>query len=284
MQTNKKRTWYCQGNPLAEEIEHTTVWEGSLALWSLGQCGFVWKKGVTVYIDPVLNDIKDSAGITRRWFPSPFPPEAVKGDYVLCTHGHKDHMAVETLTGIAASDSHIKFIIPGAWMETLSEAGIEKSRILPAKAHEKIDLPNLTILPISAAHPEHRTDQNGQDMALCYFVTMGDIHLLHLGDTYLTDSLLEDLQKLPAPHLFFPPINGGDYFRTKRNCIGNLSCLEAASLACMLQADFTIPTHFDMIKGNTVDPLIFARELMEQNPGAKWHIPSLGERFIYVKR
>ena len=66
MQTNKKRTWYCQGNPLAEEIEHTTIWRDSLALWSLGQCGFVWKKDVTLYIDPVLNDIKDSAGITRR--------------------------------------------------------------------------------------------------------------------------------------------------------------------------------------------------------------------------
>ena len=94
MQTNKKRTWYCQGNPLAEEIEHTTIWRDSLALWSLGQCGFVWKKDVTLYIDPVLNDIKDSPGITRRWFPAPFPPQVVKGDYVLCTHGHKDHMAV----------------------------------------------------------------------------------------------------------------------------------------------------------------------------------------------
>ena len=48
MQTNKKRTWYCQGNPLAEEIEHTTIWRDSLALWSLGQCGFVWKKDVSL--------------------------------------------------------------------------------------------------------------------------------------------------------------------------------------------------------------------------------------------
>ena len=54
-------------------------------------------------------------------------------------------------------------------------------------------------------------------------------------------------------------------------------------MACILKADLTIPTHFDMIEGNTIDPLIFAGELMEQNPAARWHIPALGERVLYMK-
>ena len=120
-----------------------------------------------------------------------------------------------------------------------------------------------------------------QTLRCVYYITMGNVRILHLGDTYLTNQLLEDLQKLPTPHLFLPPINGSDYFRTKRNCIGNLSSIEAARLSVLLHADLTIPTHFDMIEGNTVDPLNFVRELWSENPAAKWHIPALGERFIY---
>ena len=282
MMRSRERVWYRRGSALAEEIQDTEAGEGMLALWNLGQCGFVWKQRVTVYIDPVLNDMKDETGASKRLYPPPFLPDAVRGDYVLCTHGHGDHMAVETLTGIAAFDDHMRFVVPEAWEDTLVEAGIKRERILGARAGKRMELPGITIDPISAAHPVHETDDRGRNTALCYHVVMGNVRLMHLGDTYLTDWLLENLRRLPAPHLFFPPINGGDYFRTKRDCIGNLSYVEAAGLASLLHADLTIPTHFDMIRGNTIDPLIFAGELMEQNPGAKWHIPALGERFIYL--
>ena len=266
-----------------EEIKNTEAKEGTLALWHLGQCGFVWKSGVTVYIDPVLNDLTDAAGVTRRYFPVPFSPDKAEGDYVLCTHGHADHMALETLSGMAGANDHMRFIVPGSFVEALAGVGIERERIIAAQAKQPLELPGLRIYPISAAHPVHVTDEHGQDTALCYWVTMGGICLLHLGDTYLTDSLLADLKRLDTPHLFFPPINGGDYFRTSRNCIGNISYVEAAALACILAVDLTIPTHFDLIMGNTIDPLLFAGELMEQNPAAKWHIPALGERVIYQK-
>lgn len=118
-------------------------------------------------------------------------------------------------------------------------------------------------------------------ISLGFHLDMNGIQLLHLGDTYLTQQLIKDLLTLPAPHIFFPPINGQDYFRTARNCIGNLNFNEAAQLAGILHADLTVPTHFDMFFGNTADPLEFARTFMQYNSSAKWHIPSLGERFIY---
>ncbi len=275
------RKWYRQGDSLLHEIASTQADPDTLALWYIGQCGFIFKNSATLYIDPILNDLTDTSGNTRRHYPIPYLPGSVQTDYILCTHGHADHLAVETLTAIAASNPAARFIVPGACRTTLTDAGIPESCVISAKAHEEISLPGVTIYPVSAAHPMHTTDESGADTALCYHITMGNIKILHLGDTYLTEQLLEDLQKLPAPHLFLPPINGSDYFRTKRNCIGNLSSIESARLSALLHADLTIPTHFDMIEGNTVDPLNFVRELWGQNPAAKWYIPALGERFIY---
>ena len=276
-----QKTWYRQGADLLKEIHDTKLSDDTLAFWYLGQCGFVFKKSATVYIDPVLNDITDDTGETRRLYSSPFSPGQVQADYVLCTHGHLDHLALDTLTAIAAADSHTVFIVPGACVSILTEAGISSDRIMAANAHHTLVFPGLTIKPVSAAHPVHMTDNAGNDTALCYYLIMDGIRLLHMGDTYLTDQLLNDLQALPVPHLFFPPINGGDYFRTARDCIGNLSYIESAHLAVLLHADMTVPTHYDMIMGNTIDPTIFLRAPWMQNSAAKTHIPMLGERFFY---
>lgn len=271
-----QRKWYRRGRQLLDEIKSTHVSEQQLAVWYLGQCGFAFRNKATVYIDPVLNDLLDADGNTKRYYPIPFEPASVQADFVVCTHNHADHLAVKTLQGIAQGDTHTQFIIPASHRAVLAQAGIPQSRILPIHDGETIFLPDFTVSAISAAHPVHQ-----KDTACCFHLKMGEIHITHLGDTYLTSQLLSDLQRIPLTHLFFPPINGSDYFRTQRNCIGNLNMLEAARLADMLHADMTIPTHFDMVHGNTADPLQFARELWNINPAAKWHIPALGERFIY---
>lgn len=279
MQMN--RTWYRSGEALLQEIEQTVVGEQEIAFWYLGQCGFVYKGAVTVYIDVMLNDHFDASGNSKRFYPAPFSPEQVQADYVICTHNHADHLAVETVNGIAKGDSHTRFIIPASCCSVLTDIGIPTERIIPMHAKQTLYLPNLSISAVSTAHPVHQKDQNGYDFSLGFQLDMNGIQLLHLGDTYLTQQLIRDLLTLPTPHIFFPPINGQDYFRTARNCIGNLNFNEAAQLAGILHADLTVPTHFDMFFGNTADPLEFARTFMQYNSSAKWHILSLGERFIY---
>ncbi|MBQ0000270.1 MAG: MBL fold metallo-hydrolase [Clostridiales bacterium] len=277
------RKWCKQGEALLKEIRETKTDKDEVALWHLGQCGFVYKNQDTVvYIDPLLNDLIED-GETRRWYRWPFEPEQVEADFIVCTHGHADHLAVPTLVGIAKGNEHTKFVIPAAYRELLLENGIAEDRIVCLKAREKMELPGLSVYPVSAAHPVHEQDENGFDLALCYQMVMGDVSLLHMGDTYLTDQLFEDLKGLPKTDLFFPPINGGDFFRTARNCIGNLDMIESATLACVLKVDMTIPTHYDMVMDNTVDPLRFVQILWEMDPAAKCHITGLGERFIYRK-
>ena len=287
------KEWYRSGDGLLHEIAESHPGKNELYIWNLGQCGFVFKKDVVVYIDPVLNDMTDAAGKSRRFFAPPFAPELARADYVLCTHAHADHMALPGLLGIHKANPGAIFIVPAACIGPMTEYGISRDCILEARAGRTLVLPSkeescqeplLTIHPVSAAHPTHQTTPDGGDVALSYALTFkDDICVLHLGDTYLTDRLFTDLKALPAPDLFFPPVNGGDYFRTARNCIGNLSAVEAARLACELNADLTIPTHHDMIFGNVVDPLDFVRELRKLDTARKWTIPNLGERIIYKK-
>lgn len=275
------REWYRQGQALLDEIRTTTVSGQEIALWYLGQCGFVFKKNCIIYIDPILNDLPDAEGKSLRKYDSPFPPASVEADYVVCTHNHRDHLAPETLSAIASHDKHTRFVVPSGCTSALTNIGISPERIIPVSAGKPVLLDGLTITGISAAHPVHQVDEKGNDLALSYYLKIGEADLLHMGDTYLTDQLLDDLQKLPAPNIFFPPINGGDYFRTRRDCIGNLNFNEAAELAKIIDADLTIPTHFDMVTGNTVNPLSFIQTFIEINPSRKWHIPALGERFFY---
>ena len=228
--------WHRSGQALLNEISSTRLPTSQLAVWAIGQCGFIFKyEDTVVCIDPVLSDLTGPSG-SRRCYPAPFAPEALRADLVLCTHGHADHMAKDTLRGLA-------------------------------RHH--------------AAHPEHILDAGDPGMALGYQLTFGGFTVVHLGDTYLTPHLYETLQALPRPDLLLAPINGQDFFRTQRNCIGNLEAEEAAQLAVRLGAACTIPTHYDMVQGNTVDPLRFAAALRQLDPAACFALPALGERLLF---
>lgn len=120
-------------------------------------------------------------------------------------------------------------------------------------------------------------------MALGYQLDLGGFTVVHLGDTYLTPRLYAALEALPQPDLLLAPINGQDFFRTQRNCIGNLEAEEAAQLAVRLCAGCSIPTHYDMVHGNTADPLRFVSALRRLDPAARFALPALGERLIFQK-
>ncbi len=283
MYRDKKRDWYLKGDALLEEIAHTRAADEGIAVWYTGQCGFVLRQRCIIYIDPVLNDISDETGVSLRWYDAPCAPEQVKTDYVLCTHGHADHLAQDTVRGIAMANPQALFIVPGACKEMLLSCGVMDNQILEAVSGKEICLPDLTIIPVATAHPDYETDETGREKSLAYYITCGGISVLHLGDTSLTQRLVSDLKRCGRPDILMVPVNGSDLFREQRNIIGNMSATEAALLAKELGADLTVPMHYDMIKGNTASPLHFVEALWEADAAMKTALPVPGERIIYQK-
>ncbi len=103
--------WHRSGTALLDEIAATHLPASQLAVWYIGQCGFLFKCGETTFcIDPVLSDLTGPNG-SRRRYPAPFAPGQLRADFVLCTHGHADHMAKDTLRGFAQNDE-TQFIFP----------------------------------------------------------------------------------------------------------------------------------------------------------------------------
>ena len=275
------RRWCKEGQALVDEIKDTKLPSGEIAFWYMGQLGVIIKScDVTIGVDLVLNDlIEDGASV--RFYPAPFEPDALKLDYVLCSHGHGDHMAIPTLQGLAKANPELRIIVPKGCADTLSAAGISNEQICGVNAGEKREFSGMTLRTVQAAHPVHEVDAQGNDISLSFHISVDGASVLHTGDSYLTDQLYADYMALPTPDIYISPINGGDYFRDRWECIGNFNFPEVIHLFKAVGASLLVPMHFDMIYGNTLDPLPFIRQLWDVVPDARFALPALGERILY---
>lgn len=249
----------------------------------LGQCGFLFSsEQISIAIDPVLTDLRDEKGETLRLYPAFFTPEELKADFILCTHDHIDHMAEETLRRVAGTNEKTLFVVPKGCVKEMISWGIAEARVIGISDGEEVSLFDgaCTIKGVSAAHPVHQVDAEGMDHNLVYGIRMEEKQLVHLGDTYRTERLFEALKQLGAIHAFFAPINGRDEEREAKGIIGNLSETEAAELAASLEVELAIPTHFDMIIGNTGDPQKFMEALKKESYKGKCRIPCRDEKIV----
>lgn len=267
-----------------------------IAINYIGQCGFViFNDKVALAIDPVLNDLVDESGKTIRNYPPVLSYDELEVDFIFCTHDHIDHMAKETLTAVAEIDKTTKFVVPTGCVKEVVSWGIDEARVIGISDGETKELAiesedgtpvgrsgRISVKGISAAHPVHQVDEEGLDHNLVYCIEMEDKKLVHLGDTYMTERLEKELRSLGKIDVLFPPVNGRDEERESKGIIGNLSCEEAAELADKLRVDLAIPTHFDMVAGNTANPFDFAECLWKLNQENKCWIPTLREQYVVM--
>lgn len=273
-------TWMKSGNELIEEIRTQQTPANAVSLWYIGQMGLVIKwQDTLLYIDPVLNDLTDDHGVTRRNYPQPFAADAIDTvDYVFCTHNHADHLNLATLLPLYRQNKTVRFVVPAPLAQVLTDAGIADSRVVCARADQPLSLSGMTVYPVAAAHEDYQTDRHGDQLCLGYILEMGGIRIYHAGDTLVTDRLVADLRAHAPYDAVFLPINGRDEERHQRGIIGNMNLTEAADLAHTIGTRLVVPMHYDMVMGNGEDPERFAAYMDEQYPSDPYRILRLGER------
>lgn len=209
----------------------------------------------TVYLDPYLsNSVQelDAPDLVRQ-LPIPFLPETVcDADWVLITHDHIDHCDPHTLPELAKASPQARFIGPAPVVAKLRGWGIDTERIFLAQ-EAWVDLASsLRLRAIAAAHPEIVRDGEGNLACVGYVIECGGQRIYFAGDTSACQEVLDALNALQPIHTAFLPINEHNFFRGRRNIVGNMSVREAMLLAQEIGVKQLVPMHWDMFACNAV--------------------------------
>src|SRR5882762_7920109 len=222
---------------------------GRRSLWWLGQSGFlIVQNGRKILLDPYLSDSltkkyantdKPHIRITERVVdPELLAASGVDCDFITSSHNHTDHFDPETLVPFL-SFPFPDLIIPAANRDLAIERLGENvaSRLKYLDDNTSLNLGDIEIHGIAAAHNTVERDQDGHCRFLGYVIRWGPLTLYHSGDTLLHDQLVPSLRRFEID-LALLPINGD---KPKRRVGGNLDGHQAAKLAHLIGARCVIP-------------------------------------------
>jgi L-ascorbate 6-phosphate lactonase len=270
------------GRELIDEIAATVPPAGSLAVWWLGQSGYVIKSrhgllAVDLYLSEHLTTKYEGTSrphvrITR----APLRGADLRNvDLVLVSHKHSDHLDPGTLPDLLAASPGAFVVLPESIIEYATELGLPRKKLLGLDAGDTLERAGFRVHAVPAAHEQLDTDPNGRHLYLGFVIEVDGRRLYHSGDSIAYSGLIERLGPDPFDVLFLP-INGRD---PARGVPGNMTAAEAVDLAAAIRPRFLVPHHYDMFTFNTVPVELFAAEANRLPGGTLPRILSCGERW-----
>jgi L-ascorbate 6-phosphate lactonase len=271
-----------RGRELADEIRATRPGSGTLAVWWLGQSGFVIKtRSGTLVIDPYLSEHLTTkyAETDRphvRMTEAPLRGSDLTGiDLVLASHKHSDHLDPGTLPALLAASPGAVLALPAAIVEHARALDLPGDRLVGLEAGSIVARAGFSVRAVPAAHEGLDTDDRGRHLYLGFVIEAEGRRLYHSGDSLAHAALPAWLG--PGPFdAFFLPINGRD---PARGVPGNMTAAEAVALASLCRPRFVVPHHYDMFSFNTVPVGVFAAEARHLPQGVIPRVLRCGERW-----
>jgi L-ascorbate 6-phosphate lactonase len=258
--------------PLMREIRDFAVPRHSVALWWLGQSGYIFKThegtltSVDMYLTDSCNGLVEGLDFSRK-VPVLIPPEELDVDIYTCTHNHQDHTDPYTIRGLRNKNT-AWFVGPHPTCEVYRAENIEQARIVPAWPAKELELRDVRMRGTFAL-PTDDTDLN--HMGFVYEFGGGP-KIYVTGDTDFSE-LLFSVEK-QKPDIVITVINGG---------FNNLSHWEAAELCGRIKPKAAIPCHYDMFPDNSVDPKQFRATLALRAPGVGFQELAHGRPYLFSR-
>jgi L-ascorbate 6-phosphate lactonase len=258
-----------------DSIRQFTVCDNELAIWFLGQNGFILKSGTgpILAIDPYLtnscatlfND-KNEFRLDRQ-LPVFIEPEDLDVDYILVTHSHDDHADPETLKRYGNKHT-TTFIGPWEGYQKFLKCDLPEDSCYLIHPNQVIEINGINIRGTFALPTDH-TDLNHMGYLIEF---PNGIIFYNSGDTAYTD-LFSHINRLYVD-ICTICINGGYH---------NLSPMDAARIAKKIEPKVVIPCHYDMMINNVGNPEMFKAAL--QILSVKSHYQQLDyyQPWIYSK-
>jgi len=255
------------GNALLREIEGLKIEKGSVAIWSIGGAGIVYKSSEsTCYIDPYVGG--STPPDFMRMIAVPFDPAEVNVvDALISTHGHADHCEEDTVRTFAHRSRTI-FIGPRSSTELFREWGIGEERIVELKPNDRAKVGNVSI----EGHASYDPDV---ESSLTYVIEAEGIRVFHSGDTKFhegfirigerggVDIALLTLGRNPPGHK--PYMNACDVVEVARD----------------LGARTLVPIHWDIFKRTSENPHLVSKIVSEWGLDIKVNVLRLGDKLVY---
>ena len=270
------------GRALVAEIAATRPAERSVAVWWLGQSGFVLKSAAaTVLIDAYLSE-----HLTHKYAGTAHPHDRMTRapllasdltdvDLILCSHKHSDHMDPGSLPALLAASPEATLIVPAS-LKTYAAGlcpGVE--RIEGIEAFATFHRAGVSVRAVPSAHEGLDTDDQGRHLYLGFVVALGGLRFYHSGDGLAYVGLADAIGPEPLDVMFLP-INGRD---PARGVAGNMSAAEAVDLAAKVRPRFVVPHHYDMFTFNTAPVAEFEVEARRLPPETAPKVLACGQRW-----
>ena len=255
-----------------QSIREYNVKKNSLAIWTLGQNGFILKSsdGTTICIDPYLSNYCAEAEKYRhfnirldRQLPIFIYPEDLDVDIILTTHSHDDHADPFTLSKIKKRTT---FIGPWEAFQRFKSCGIDGKYCLLIHPNQEIKVKGVNIFG-TFSMPTDYTDLNHMGFIIRFD---NGISFYNSGDTDYTELL--GFAGEFKPDIASICINGG---------FNNLDNMDAVKITKMIEPKVVIPCHYDMMVNNIGNPLIFESFLNLQDCTSKFEMMAYYEPYIY---
>lgn len=204
----------------------------------IGQSGYILTDDKTeICIDPYLSNVVDRIAGRGRMVESPFTPEELKSDVVICTHNHLDHVDIDAIPLMKKENT--LFLAPDDAKNTLLECGV-----MNYKAFDEGTSVKTGNFEMEAVFADHTVPAVG------VIVKHNGIIMYFSGDTEYNEKL-EELKNYNIDIMFIC-INGK---------LGNMSVDEAVQLTKIINPKVGVPNHYGMFESNTENPLKYTSKL-----------------------